>query len=64
MDDLYETLNRWCTASSAKFNIQKTEIIPIGTTEYRNKFYETRCISDTATEIPHHTHIAKEGEPV
>jgi hypothetical protein len=28
--DLEEILSRWCTASGAKFNLEKTEIIPIG----------------------------------
>jgi hypothetical protein len=31
MDDLQNILTKWCTASTAKFNIQKTEVIPIGT---------------------------------
>jgi hypothetical protein len=28
--DLEEILNDWCTASGAKFNMEKTEILPIG----------------------------------
>jgi hypothetical protein len=33
--DLQNILDLWCTASTAKFNINKTAIIPIGTEEYR-----------------------------
>ena len=31
---LQNILSRWCTASGAKFNLEKTEIIPIGTEEH------------------------------
>lgn len=34
---LTDTLQFWCKASGAKFNTSKTEIIPIGTKEYREK---------------------------
>lgn len=33
--ELQEILDRWCLAAGAKFNISKTEIIPMGTPEYR-----------------------------
>lgn len=33
--DLQRILERWCKASTAKFNIHKTEIVPIGTPEFR-----------------------------
>ncbi|KAI0825305.1 hypothetical protein BC628DRAFT_1410349 [Trametes gibbosa] len=32
---LQDVLNTWCSAAKAKFNIEKTEIIPIGQLEYR-----------------------------
>lgn len=32
---LEEMLDKWCKASGAKFNLDKTEIIPIGTEKYR-----------------------------
>ena len=34
--DLYAILQTWCIASSAKFNLEKTEVIPIGSKDYRN----------------------------
>ena len=64
VEDLQKILTRWCNASTAKFNIQKTEIIPIGTSEYRAKVIETRCTTDMSEEIPNHIHISKDGEPV
>ena len=30
MDHVQTLLNKWCHASGAKFNIEKTEIIPLG----------------------------------
>ncbi len=57
-------LTRWCKASTAKFNIQKTEIIPIGTQEHRAKVIETQQTKDGSEEIPTHIHIAKDSEPV
>jgi len=33
--DLQSILNLWCNASSAKFNINKTSILPIGNGRYR-----------------------------
>ena len=33
--DLEAILNKWCKASGARFNREKTEIIPIGTIEHR-----------------------------
>lgn len=60
-DTLQSILTKWCTASGAKFNISKTEIIPIGTKLYRSQLLETRCLSPSQPPIPIHTHIAKEG---
>jgi hypothetical protein len=33
--DLEEVLNDWCTASGAKFNMEKTEILPISSKTHR-----------------------------
>ena len=44
--DRYDTLEliltSWCSASGAKFNIKKTEIIPIGTSQHRERVLTTR----------------------
>jgi hypothetical protein len=44
-DDVQGVLNRWCSVSGAKFNIEKTEIIPIGTEEHRSTVVATRKIN-------------------
>ncbi len=64
VEDLQKILTKWCNASTAKFNIQKTEIIPIGSSTYRAKVFETRQTTETSEEIPNHIHIAQDGEPV
>ena len=64
MEDLQRILQRWCNASGAKFNTQKTEIIPIGTLEHRVRVIETRKAKRDSEEIPAYIHIAKDGEPV
>jgi hypothetical protein len=46
-NDKYSTLENilltWCTASGAKFNLEKTEIIPIGPKPHRERVRRTRC---------------------
>src|SRR5260370_23298688 len=37
LDYIYKILNDWCKASGAKFNIEKMEIIPIGSPEHRHR---------------------------
>lgn len=65
--DNIEVLNRcldtFCTASTARFNRVKTEIIPMGTEEFRTQFCQQRgvrqiCATDAATRI------ARDGESV
>ena len=56
--ELINLLDKWCEVSGTKFNIEKTEIIPIGTPEYRNKVRETRKINNTEQPIPELIHIA------
>ena len=62
---LNEILNRWCLASTAKFNIGKTEIIPIGSTQHRQRVLNERTLNSTDTEkVQENIHIAKDQEPV
>lgn len=37
-EDLELILTKWCTASLAKFNLDKTQILPIGTKTYRTQY--------------------------
>ncbi|KIY52033.1 hypothetical protein FISHEDRAFT_36011 [Fistulina hepatica ATCC 64428] len=42
---LMHVLNKWCKGSRAKFNIEKTVVIPIGSEEYRAEVRETKKIN-------------------
>ncbi|PPR01210.1 hypothetical protein CVT24_006120 [Panaeolus cyanescens] len=64
IEGLYNILERWCSASGAKFNVTKTEIIPLGSKEYRENLIESRKINQEANPIRHDIHIAETGEPV
>lgn len=62
---LQDILAEWCLASGAKFNINKTEIIPIGSREHRDQTREQRFMNGAdGTKIPHHIKIAQEGEAI
>jgi hypothetical protein len=55
-DIIEDTLRKWCEVSGAKFNIEKTEIIPIGTPVHRAAIAMSRKIhpndhSQLATQI-------------
>ncbi|KII84251.1 hypothetical protein PLICRDRAFT_80310, partial [Plicaturopsis crispa FD-325 SS-3] len=63
-DDLQGILEKWCIASKAKFNVEKTEVIPIGTKAYRDTVIATRKMSPGQDPLPGDVHIAKDGEPV
>lgn len=54
-------LDKWCIASGAKFNITKTEIIPIGPRAYRLEFIHTRQLGHAQDPIPENLNIAVEG---
>lgn len=54
----------WCRASRARFNREKTEILPVGTPEYRTHFLETRKLGERAAPFPNDVHIVKDGEAI
>ncbi|KAF8897702.1 hypothetical protein BD779DRAFT_1432156, partial [Infundibulicybe gibba] len=53
-----------CEASGAKFNTQKTVILPVGTRQYRERVIDTRKINPNEASIPEAIQIAGEEEPV
>ncbi|KAI0038162.1 hypothetical protein FA95DRAFT_1506015, partial [Auriscalpium vulgare] len=55
-------LSNWCTASGAKFNITKTEIIPVGKWSHRRRVIRTRKLAPEDERISEDTHIATEGQ--
>ena len=65
LDIVQETLDHWCAASGAKFNIEKTEIIPIGSVAHRDNVLLTRKLNQQdQSPLPDRIHIAKDGEAV
>ncbi|KAE9385265.1 hypothetical protein BT96DRAFT_960773 [Gymnopus androsaceus JB14] len=63
-EDLQTLLDKWCFASGAKFNIGKTNIIPIGVEEYCKEVILTRRTGPNMTPLPANLHIAVIGEAV
>ncbi len=61
---LQAILDTWCSAAKARFNIGKTEIIPIGRPEYRQEMAETYLRTGAWKNYPRGVHVAQEGEAV
>ena len=65
LDIVQKTLDKWCAVSGAKFNIEKTEIIPVGSVAHRHEVITTRKINQQdTTPLPPHIHIAQDKEAV
>jgi hypothetical protein len=62
LSELVAILDDWCRVSGAKFNVEKTEIIPMGTWEYRQNLVATRVINTTGEKVPASIHIARDGD--
>jgi len=45
MDLIQEILDKWCLASSAKFNLEKSKIIPLVLEAHRNQVIAIRKIN-------------------
>ncbi|EIN09252.1 hypothetical protein PUNSTDRAFT_36823, partial [Punctularia strigosozonata HHB-11173 SS5] len=63
-EDLQKILKKWCIASKAKFNIGKTEILPIGTPEYRETVIRERKTEGCVVPINDDIHMVAEGESI
>ncbi|KZP20044.1 hypothetical protein FIBSPDRAFT_699621, partial [Athelia psychrophila] len=60
---LKNELDRWCLASRAHFNVTKTEVIPLGTLEYRQQLRQMRRNKEGGSKLQADIHITEEGEP-
>lgn len=58
--DLKKIIDTFCKASTARFNMEKTEYLPIGNKEFRKKVEETRKMGKS--KIENNVKIVKEGE--
>ena len=63
-DEVVKILDKWCEASGAKFNKEKTEIIPIGTRAHRDRTNQTRKLHPDDNPIQNDVRIAREGEAI
>ena len=64
-DHAQETLQEWCQTSGAKFNIEKTEIIPIGSEHHRQQVTRSRKINQEDQEpMNERVRIAEDGDAV
>jgi hypothetical protein len=67
-DDYHQVqkiLEEWCQISGAKFNKEKTEIIPIGSEEHCRDTVTTRMLGPrNHAPLPEGTRIAKDGDVV
>ena len=61
LTDLYHVIDTFCTASTAKFNLEKTEFLPVGPEEWRRQVIETRTIGED-NQIPDDVKIIDEEE--
>ncbi len=62
--ELKGILQKWCQAARAKFNVPKTEVIPVGSREYRDRVRETRRLSPEDEPIEDNIRIVPEGVAV
>jgi hypothetical protein len=60
--ELQKCLDLFCQAATARFNEQKTEIIPLGPVDSRTELIRTQKFNDW--KISDEVHIAQEGEAV
>ncbi len=61
---LQGVLDTWCSAAKARFNLSKTEIIPIGSADFREVMATTYRETGTWKDYPRNVHVAQEGEAV
>ncbi|KIY63898.1 hypothetical protein CYLTODRAFT_330204, partial [Cylindrobasidium torrendii FP15055 ss-10] len=57
---LQNILDKWCMASKAKFNINKTKVIPMGSVGYWAQVQQTRRLSLLQAEIPENIAITND----
>lgn len=63
-NQLERTLRTWCQGARARFNEEKTEIIPIGMQAFRETMTNRTGTSTLAQTVPRVTRVAQDGEAV
>ncbi|KAL4255512.1 hypothetical protein AB1N83_014246 [Pleurotus pulmonarius] len=59
---LQKILDNWCLAAGARFNIKKTQLLPIGSLEYRERVIRERKMNPVHQVIPETMKIVPDGE--
>lgn len=60
--EMQDILDRWCTAARARFNVEKTEVLPVGTPKYRLELAERASSSILGMSIPASIKVVRDGE--
>ena len=65
LDVVQRILDTWCKASGARFNIEKTEVIPIGSKNHRHNVLRTQKLNpEDQNPLPNRICITKDGEAI
>jgi ribonuclease HI/exonuclease III len=62
--DLLKVLRKWCTAAGAKFNEDKTEIVPIGSPHHRKRIVDSRKLSEDEEALEGGVRVAPDGHAI
>ncbi|KAG1797822.1 uncharacterized protein HD556DRAFT_1233108, partial [Suillus plorans] len=62
--DLEDILQRWCLASGAKFNMEKTEILPIGMKDHHAAVVQDRKLNALDVPWSEQVMVAQDGNPI
>ena len=59
--DMEDIIGVFCKASTAKFNLEKTEALPIGSKEHQENIIKKRSMGEN-NQIPDHVNLIKDGD--
>ena len=59
--DMEDIIEVFCKASTAKFNLEKTEALPIGSKEHWENIIKKRSMGEN-NQIPDHVNLIKDGD--
>lgn len=62
--ELQTILDKWCKGARARFNVGKTEVIPVGSERYRMELAERTTATRLGQTIPQTVRVARDGELV
>ena len=60
--DLEKIIKEFCMTSMAKFNLERLEVLPIGSMQYREALADTRQMGREDNVVPAYIRLIKDGE--